>query len=114
MFIKSIERLEETIDAETAALLSQEPVDYQEFNRRKSQSLLELSRLVRTLHGEPIKPEAVKRLERLRSKLEVNHSVLEMNLRAVQEVGDIIAGAIQRAESDGTYSAGNFHPSEMR
>jgi hypothetical protein len=106
MLIKSIERLEETIEAETAALLSGKLVDQDEFTRRKSQSLLELTRLVRTLQSEPLNLEASKRLEVLRAKLELNHSALEMHLRAVQEVAEIVSGAIQSAESDGTYSAG--------
>jgi hypothetical protein len=105
MLIKSIERLEETIEAETAALLTSKLVDHEEFNRRKSQSLLELTRLTRALQGEPLNPETSRRLEALRAKLDRNHSVLEMHLRAVQEVADIVSKAIQSAESDGTYSA---------
>jgi flagellar biosynthesis/type III secretory pathway chaperone len=105
MIINSIERLEETIDAETAALLSHSFGDQQEFNRRKSQSLLELSRLARGLRKDAVTPELARRLQRLRDKLEINNSVLEMNLRAVQEVADIVSKAIQSSESDGTYSA---------
>lgn len=105
MIMNSIERLEETIDAETAALVSHSFADQQEFNRRKSQSLLELSRLARSLRKEAITPDLVERLESLRDKLEANHTVLEMNLRAVQEVADIVSKAIQNSESDGTYSA---------
>jgi hypothetical protein len=107
MLINSIERLEETLEAETVALLSHDLSDQEEFNRRKSQSLLELSRMVRTIKVEALSPEVVARLQRLRAKLETNHSVLEMNLRAVQEVADIVSHAIQSAESDGTYSAIN-------
>ena len=114
MLNKSIERLEETIEAETAALLSHQLTDQQEFNRRKSQSLLELSRLVRTLQGEPLKPDTLARIQRLRSKLERNHSALEMHLRAVQEVADIVSRAIQSADSDGTYSAGIRHQNDVR
>ncbi|MCB5177738.1 MULTISPECIES: flagellar protein FlgN [Microvirga] len=105
MLTKSIERLEETLDAETAALLEHRLEDQEEFNRRKSQSLLELTRLVRTVKTDSISPEVVARLQKLRQKLEYNHSVVEMNLRAVQEVSDIVSKAIQNAESDGTYSA---------
>ncbi|MBZ6079333.1 flagellar protein FlgN [Microvirga sp. WGZ8] len=108
MLTNSIDRLEETIDAETAALLAYAPIDHQEFNRRKSQSLLELTRLVRTLQNEPVKPELISRLQSLKAKLDHNHAVLEMNLRAVQEVADIISGAIQSSESDGTYSVGPY------
>jgi len=105
MLIKSIERLEETLEAETAALKAYNLADLQDFNRRKSQSLLELSRLTRRIQEEAPSPEVAARLRALRTKLEVNHTVLEMNLRAVQEVADIVSKAIQSAESDGTYSA---------
>jgi hypothetical protein len=108
---KSIERLEETIEAETAALLANVPLDHQEFNRRKNQSLLELTRMIRTLPKDTVQPELLDRLQSLKIKLDQNHAVLEMNLRAVQEVADIISGAIQSAESDGTYSAGGYHMS---
>lgn len=106
MLMKSIERLEDTIDAETAALMAHKLVDQQEINRRKSQSLLELSRLSRTLRNSSPSPELLSRMERLREKLAHNHAVLEMHLRAIQEVSNIVSNAIQRAESDGTYSVG--------
>ncbi|MCB8823463.1 flagellar protein FlgN [Microvirga rosea] len=109
MLTNSIERLEEIIDAETAALLAHIPIDHQEFNRRKSQSLLELTRLVRVTQSEPMRPEIASRLQDLKAKLDQNHAVLEMNLRAVQEVANIVSGAIQSAESDGTYTAGAHH-----
>jgi FlgN protein. len=106
MLVKSLERLEETIEAETAALLAHVPIDHQEFNRRKSQSLLELTRLVRHLRDETMRQDLVERLQSLKTRLDHNHAVLEMNLRAVQEVATIISEAIQSSESDGTYSAG--------
>lgn len=106
MLRKSIERLEETIEAETAALLAHVPIDHQEFNRRKNQSLLELTRLVRHLQDEPVKQDLAEQLQSLKTKLDQNHAALEMNLRAVQEVATIISEAIQSSESDGTYSAG--------
>ncbi|WP_246179680.1 flagellar protein FlgN [Microvirga thermotolerans] len=111
VLMKSLERLEETIEAETAALLAHVAIDHQEFNRRKSQSLLELTRLVRHLQDGPVSNDLTDRIHGLKAKLEQNHAVLEMNLRAVQEVAAIISDAIQSAESDGTYSAGIYHMS---
>ncbi|WP_112664681.1 flagellar protein FlgN [Microvirga flavescens] len=105
MMTNSLDRLEDTIEAETAALLSHDWSDQPEFNRRKSQGLLELSRMVRAIDTASLDHETIARLKRLRAKIELNHSVLEMNLRAVQEVADIVSGAIRNAESDGTYSA---------
>ncbi|NIX78405.1 flagellar protein FlgN [Microvirga terricola] len=108
MIIQSIERLEEIIEAETVALLSRGPMDQEDFNRRKSQSLLELSRLARTVEGTTLDESTAARLAQLRTKLERNHSAIGMHLRAVREVAEIIASAIKNAESDGTYSANAY------
>lgn len=105
MLMKSLERLEETLDLETAALLSRDLKNLDEFNRRKSQSLLEIRRLVRTVEGIALDGVAAKRFERLKVKLERNQEILHRHMRAVQEIATIISGAIQAAESDSTYSA---------
>ena len=105
MLIASLKRLESTIDAETEGHLAHRSLDQEALNRRKSQSLLELSRLVRGLDPQRIEPEAAAHLLRLKAKLERNQDVVGLHLRAVEEVSGIIAGAIQDAESDGTYSA---------
>ncbi|SED03292.1 hypothetical protein SAMN05519104_2635 [Rhizobiales bacterium GAS188] len=104
-FLVTIDRLEQLIDQETLELRSLKPMDLREFNRRKSQGLLELSRAMRGL-GERVRDDRVpERLTELRAKLDNNLSMLRMHLRAAQEVTSIIARAIQDAESDGTYSA---------
>jgi hypothetical protein len=104
-FLVTTGRLEQLIDQETRELRSLQPADLREFNRRKSQGLLELSRAMRGL-GEAVRDDRVpESLARLRAKLDNNLSVLRMHLRAAQEVSTIIARAIQDAESDGTYSS---------
>jgi hypothetical protein len=104
-FLVTTGRLEQLIDQETQELRSLQPTDLREFNRRKSQGLLELSRAMRGL-GEAARDDRVpESLARLRTKLDNNLSVLRMHLRAAQEVSSIIARAIQDAESDGTYSS---------
>jgi hypothetical protein len=102
--LQVIERLEDIIDQETAALRSREKYDLKDFNDRKSHGLLELSRAIRFLNGgEP--DETVKsRMAVLRAKLETNRAVLKMHLDAVREISTIVADAIRDAESDGTYS----------
>jgi cell fate (sporulation/competence/biofilm development) regulator YlbF (YheA/YmcA/DUF963 family) len=105
MLMKSLERLEETLDLETAALLSRDLTNLDEFNRRKSQSLLEISRMVRSIERTSIDEIAVNRLTRLKAKLEENQEILARHMRAVQEISTVISDAIQAAESDSTYSA---------
>jgi len=95
-------RLEETIDQETSALEALQPADIHEFNRRKSRSLLELTRLSRTLPENP-EPDLRELLKRLRAKLQRNHTVLNLHLTAAKEISALMAGALAEAESDGTY-----------
>ncbi|MEZ0169671.1 flagellar protein FlgN [Microvirga sp. TS319] len=105
MLTKSLDRLEETLDLETTALLSRDLNNLDEFNRRKSQSLLEISRMARSVEATSMDDLSVKRLERLKMKLEKNQEILERHMRAMQEISAVISGAIQAAESDSTYSA---------
>lgn len=99
-----LERLEETAALETDALRNRRAIDFEEISRRKSRSLLELSRAVRTLPGTPEAALAV-RLARLRAVLAENSAVLQLHLAAAQEVAAILGEALREAESDGTYSA---------
>lgn len=101
----ALDRLEETIDLETAALQGGTVVDLDEFNRRKSQSLLELSRVMRVLPpARPIDADIAARLSTMQDKLLRNQAALEVHLAAVREIADTVSHAIQDAESDGTYS----------
>lgn len=109
MLLKSLDRLEETLDLETAALLSRDLKNLDEFNRRKSHSLLEISRMVKAAETVALEGHAVKKFEQLRVKLERNQEILQRHMRAVQEIATIISGAIQASESDSTYSAHVAH-----
>jgi flagellar biosynthesis/type III secretory pathway chaperone len=103
--LATIHRLEIIVEEETAALETGKRIDFDEFSMRKSRSMLEFVRLMRTrmhLSGESqIRHE----IRRLRQKLERNRTILEMHYDAVREVATIIVRAIKEAESDGTYSA---------
>jgi galactokinase len=104
MLMKSLDRLEETLDMETAALMARDLSNLEEFNRRKSQCLLEISRIVRTAEIHALDQNATKRLQDLQAKIEANQDILQRHMHAVQEVASIISNAIQVAESDSTYS----------
>ena len=98
----AIERLVQTIDRENAALESREPVDLPDINRRKSHSLLELTRRARAL---PPGSDVLlrDRLDVLREKLVQNHAILGLHVAAVREISDLMANVLGEAESDGTY-----------
>lgn len=105
MLMKSLDRLEETLDMETAALMARDLSSLEEFTRRKSQCLLEISRIVRTAEIHALDQKATTRLQNLQAKIEANQDILRRHMHAVQEVAGIISNAIQNAESDSTYSA---------
>jgi vacuolar-type H+-ATPase subunit E/Vma4 len=105
MLMKSLDRLEETLDLETAALTARDLTNLEGFNRRKSQSLLEVSRLVRAIDETAVDMETTQRLRQIRAKLERNQEILQRHMQAVQEVASILSNAIRNSESDGTYSA---------
>jgi hypothetical protein len=98
----AFDRLEELIDQENDALIARGRPDFADINRRKSQSLLELTRLGRAI---PQGPSAAfhERVMRLRDKLLANQRTLSLHLSAVREIAAIMVGALAEAESDGTY-----------
>lgn len=104
-FLRAAERLEQAIDQETAVLRQHKAADLADFNHRKSHGLLELTRAVRGLARQPADGPVAARLRALRAKLEMNRSMLETHLRAVQEIAAIMSGAMRDADSDGTYTA---------
>jgi hypothetical protein len=102
--LRSIERLERALDAETAALRERKAVDLGEFNKRKSAALLELTRSMRGVEPAELGAAVLEKVRALRAKLEENRAVLALHLRAAREVADLVAEAMRSAESDGTYA----------
>jgi hypothetical protein len=107
-FIATIERLEQTVDLETAALQQPKPVDLRAFNHKKSHGLLEMTRAMGSLKQLSSDPASLTSLERLRFKLGKNLAILESHLRAVKQVSALIAEAIEADASDGTYSVAGY------
>ena len=99
-----IERLLQTLDEENEAILRRSRVDYDAFNRRKSQGLLELNRLTPSLKGMRLSPALATGLDGLQKRLETNRRLLSTQLTAARAVSDIITRAIRDSQSDGTYS----------
>ncbi len=104
-FSQTVERIERLVDLETATLEQYRPIDFSEFNHRKSHAILELSRSIRALGSEAYDDNSRKKLERLSGKLERNLATLDIHLKAVRQVCAVISRAIQSEESDGTYSS---------
>ncbi len=105
MLLAAIERLTGALEAENAQIASRKVVDFREFNQLKSQGLLELTRLMPTVAGDEVGPNLRAARVGLMAKLEDNRRALRVQLKAVQQVSEIIARSIQAGQSDGTYSA---------
>jgi hypothetical protein len=103
-FEKVIERLEALVDQETALLRTRTAVDLKEFNNRKSQGLLDLTRALRPLGSRAPDARTHAALARLRAKLEVNRALLRNHVEAVREISTMLCDAIRNLDSDGTYA----------
>jgi hypothetical protein len=104
MIAVTIQRLEEIVDQETMALRAGKTVNLKEFNDRKSQALLELTRASRQMQGGGADPALAGLVGSLKVKLAVNQAALKMHLEAVREISTSLSDAIRQAESDGTYT----------
>ena len=102
-FVGCIDRLEQLVDRETQALKKCVPIDFEEFNARKSRALLELSRVSRSF---PAQASTVmgSKLMSLQARLVENSLMLDQHLRAMREIAGIMIKTMEMAESDGTYS----------
>lgn len=103
-----IARIEQTVEEETAAIRTDRRFDLKASNARKSRYLYELSKAMKSPGVADLVAEQQGAIIRLREKLAVNEAAILAHLNAVTEVAGLIQGAIQRAEADGTYSAGEF------
>ena len=99
-----IDRLARTLDEENEAIARRGPIDYDAFNHRKSQGLLELNRHAPNLAGLRLGPAPAAALGDLQKRLETNRRLLSTQLNAARAVSDIITQAIRDSQSDGTYS----------
>ena len=103
-----ISRIEQTVDEETNGLKNDMNFDLKTSNARKSRYLYELTRAVKGVGAGHLVSAQHEAIVRLRDKLAENETAIRNHLAAVNEVAGLIQGAIQRAEADGTYSAGEF------
>ena len=103
-----IARIEQAVDEETASIRTDMNYDLKASNARKSRYLYELSRAMKGIGAAQLIAEQREAVVRLRDKLAKNEAAIRAHLNAVNEVATLIQGAIQRSETDGTYSAGEF------
>ncbi len=103
--LTAIERLIDAVESETRDLNGPGPVDYRAHSQRKSQGLLELSRLEPTLSALKTHPRARAALGELIGRLDANQKLLHARLRAARTISEVVSRAIRDGQSDGTYSS---------
>ncbi|WP_321340753.1 hypothetical protein [Breoghania sp.] len=100
----AIQRANDAVTAETKALRQSVRVDLRDFERRKSQALLDLTRAGENLAEGPFGQDLAEQLGTLRSNLNDNMQLLSTHLHAVREISEMISRSLIEAESDGTYT----------
>ena len=103
-----IGRIEEAVEEETVGIRTDIRFDIKASNARKSRYLYELTRAMKGVGETEFLAEHRDGLKRLREKLARNEAAIRAHLNAVNEVATLMQNAIQHAEADGTYSAGEF------
>lgn len=103
-----IGRIADAVDDETAAIRTDVNFDIKASNARKSRFLYELTRALKGAGNAAPPAEYREDLERLRGRLAINEAAIRAHLNAVNEIATLMQNAIQHAETDGTYSAGEF------
>ncbi len=103
-----IKRIRDCVEMETRAIQADSRYDAKQLNSRKSRLLYELGRAGRGLDLDDFDDQCRKDFAELRKALAENESVLKAHISAVSEVASIVQDAIQRDETDGTYTAGEF------
>lgn len=102
---QAINRLEAVLAGETNALREGRTINLVDTSNRKSQSLLELSRISRGIDPGSATPHLRTKLNTLRARLDENSRVLKLHMEATDEIARLIARTLEEAESDGTYSS---------
>jgi len=105
MALPVVERLRETVMAETNDIAQGRSVPFETYSLRKNQGLFELNRLMPALGPRPISGPLGAALADLVEKLEINRRALGVQLKASIAVAEIVARAIRDGQSDGTYDA---------
>lgn len=99
-----IKKLQICLDEETAILSASNVPDLDSFNHRKGQGLMELNRALAGFGTATRSPEIESEIAILKSKIDENMRLLRLHISAVNEITVLLTDAIQKEESDGTYS----------
>lgn len=97
-----IMRLTAVIQEENRILAEDREKSLESLIQKKSQLLLELLRIQKTL-GDMPRTDLKGQLESLRAVMEANQRLLSIHLSAAREISETILEALRQNDSDGTY-----------
>jgi flagellar biosynthesis/type III secretory pathway chaperone len=100
-----LNRLEDVLNQERAALQSSRHDAHQGFTDRKNQLLRDFIAFQKGLGNPAVAKPLAQRLARVSVQLRHNQQLLGAHVEALKEISQLIAQAILAEESDGTYSA---------
>ena len=103
-----VKRILECVETETSAIRTDSQFDANQSNGRKSRLLYELGRASRNTNVADLDSSCLDDLAALRAALAENENVLKAQISAVSEVASIVQNAIEREETDGTYTTGGI------
>ena len=102
--LQTVAELNEILNAETTALRERKFDRIDEFTRRKSQALIQISNALHAPGRGELHPSLQEAIVALRARLVMNEQELQMHIKAAREISDTLTKLALDAESDGTYS----------
>ncbi|QUS57454.1 hypothetical protein [Pseudovibrio brasiliensis] len=102
---KSIDRVDNLLNAENEALVGKGEIDLEESAYLKGRAMLDLDMAGKAVGPENLPSEIVVRLQDLQEKLSVNMKLLSTQLNAVKEVSGLLSQVMKDHDSDGTYES---------
>lgn len=102
-----IKRIEGYLEEETTALEKSADFDFKSSNDRKSQGLVDLNQAMRRLRKGDVNADLKTRASAFRGKLDKNLTTIRLHMNAAKEIAAVLSEAIQRSDSDGTYTRRN-------
>ena len=99
-----IQRIDAVLDEEARLLAANDPEEFDSIISRKDHLALEAARLTAGQARQVIDPIVREKLRAVKAKLLENASLLQMHIEAVGEISALVAGVVNQATSDGTYT----------
>lgn len=106
-------RLETVIDAENAAIGSDQEYDLVRSNAAKSRCLYDMTMLFKDINPAQLGDAHKEHLGTVKDKLDTNNSRVKAHMEAVRDITEMIKESVAASEADGTYSVNQFRGTNL-